>query len=162
MSERLRTLGVLTVVLAVGIMLGSAVSQCGEVPIPEEPEVVQYLPPPGGRDRVRVEVLNAGGQSGMALRATDYLRERGIDVVSWGNAAEFSEAPSEVVDRVGDVELAAWLGESLEIDSISAQLDASRLVEATVRLGPEWQVPSAPPAPPAPAKPWWDLTRYFR
>ncbi len=162
MSERLRTLGVLTVVLAVGIMLGSAVSQCGEVPPIAVPAVVDYAPPPGGRDRVRVEVLNGGGQSGMALRATDYLRERGIDVVSWGNAREFSDAPSEVVDRVGDSALAAWLGESLEIELVSSQLDPSRLVEATVRLGPEWQVPSAPPMPVAPAKPWWDLRRYFR
>lgn len=162
MSERLRTLGVLTVVLAVGVMLGSAVSQCAQTPVPDVPAVVEYAPPPGGRDRVRVEVLNAGGQSGMALRATDYLREHGIDVVSWGNASEFSEDPSAVVDRVGDAALAAWLGETLGIESVSTQPDSSRLVEATVRLGPEWTVPEVSAALIPPTKPWWDLRRYFR
>lgn len=162
MSERLRTLGVLTVVLAVGVMLGSAVSQCGQTPDLERPAEVLHPPPPGNRDRIRVEVLNSGGRSGMALQATDFLRERGIDVVSWGNAAEFSETSSEVIDRVGDEALATWLRETLGIDSVSADLDPTRLVEATVRLGPEWSIPTTGPVEAPVAVRWWDLRRYFR
>lgn len=162
MNERVRTLGVLTVVLAVGVMVGSAVSQCGQ-PAPEvEMAVVPVSPPPGNRDRIRVEVLNAGGRSGMALQATDFLRTQGIDVVSWGNAAAFSEDPSEIIDRVGDGPLTQWLSEALGIDSVSSQPDSSRLVEATVRLGPEWAVPEPQIVETPAQKPWWDLTRYFR
>jgi hypothetical protein len=161
-SERLRTLGVLTVVLADGVMLGSAVSQCGQTVGPQDPIEAEYPPPPGTRDRIRVEVLNSGGRSGMALQATDFLRDRGIDVVSWGNAAEFSETSSEVVDRVGDEALAAWLSETLGINSVSAELDPTRLVEATVRLGPEWSIPTTTPVEAPVAVRWWDLRRYFR
>lgn len=162
MSERLRTLGVLTVVLALGVMIGSAVSQCAEAPIPEEPVAMEYSSPPGDRARVRVEVLNGGGKSGMALQATDFLRRHDVDVVSWGNAASFSDEPSEVIDRVGDPALLEWLGGTLGIPSVSVGIDSTRLVEATVRLGPEWSVPEllVPDAPET--KPWWDLRRYFR
>jgi len=162
MSERLRTLGVLTVILAVGVMLGSAVSQCSGTAVSEDPVAREYSSPPGDRDRVRVEVLNAGGESGMALRATDFLRRHGVDVVSWGNAAEFSTDRSEVIDRVGDAALASWLATTLGIDSVSISVDSSRLVEATVRMGPEWVVPVAEVVPVTRAQPWWDLRRYIR
>ena len=39
--------------------------------------------------RIRVEVLNAGGEPGMARMATDQLRDRGFDVVYFGNAESF-------------------------------------------------------------------------
>jgi len=38
--------------------------------------------------RIKVEVLNASGQRGLARRVTQYLRDRGFDVVSVGNAPE--------------------------------------------------------------------------
>lgn len=155
-------MGVLTVVLAVGVMVGSAVSQCGQPAPTIESVVVPVSPPPGNRDRIRVEVLNAGGRSGMALQATDFLRTQGIDVVSWGNASEFSEDPSEIIDRVGDDPLSLWLSETLGIEAVSSQLDSTRLVEATVRLGPEWDVPEPQIVEVPAGKPWWDLTRYFR
>ena len=162
MSERLRTLGVLTVVLALGVMIGSAVSQCAQVPVPEERVEIEYPTPPGTRSRVRVEVLNGGGRSGMALQATDFLRRHGVDVVSWGNAASFSEEPSEVIDRVGDSALREWLGATLSIQAVSVGIDSTRLVEATVRLGPEWSVPEVVMTETPATKPWWDLRRYFR
>ncbi len=92
MGERLRALVLLGVVLAAGIFIGSAVSQWN--PLPQQ-EIVE--PPPrnftaAGLGRVRVEVLNAGGREDMARLATDHLRDRGFDVVYFGNAEEFGEA----------------------------------------------------------------------
>ena len=48
--------------------------------------------------RVTVEVLNAGGVSGMARAATVALRSAGFDVVSFGNASSFDQVESVVVD----------------------------------------------------------------
>lgn len=57
------------------------------------------------RGVVTVEVLNAGGPPGVALKATKVLRWAGFDVVHFGNAAA-PEAATSATDRVGHPEAA--------------------------------------------------------
>jgi len=156
-------LGVVAVVLAVGAMLGSAVSQCGQTPtspIAEIPESV--VPPrPEGWYRIRVEVLNSGGREGAALRATDYLRSQGVDVVRWGNDRSFSDSTTRVVDRIDAPDLAAWLATVMGVQGVFTAVEPRLLVEATIKIGPEWTAPSVPETP-EPVNPWWDLRRYLR
>jgi hypothetical protein len=57
------------------------------------------------RGVVTVEVLNAGGPPGVALKATKVLRWAGFDVVHFGNAAA-PEAATAATDRVGHPEAA--------------------------------------------------------
>ena len=165
MLDHLRALAVLTVVLIVGIMVGSAITSSDEGPgdelllnraSPDDP-----LDRP--RERLRVEVLNAGGTPGLAQRATGLLRDVGVDVVNWGNDAQFSDSVSRVVDRVGDTLLARRVADALGIEHVLSEVDSARLVEATVKLGPSWSFdPPAPPAGDPGPKPWWDLRRLFR
>jgi LytR cell envelope-related transcriptional attenuator len=114
--------------------------------------------------RVRVEVLNAGGVSGMARAATRALREAGFDVVQFGNAATFDEArPSEVIDRVGRADIAQVVAEALGIDNVQSDPDPNLYVDVSVLLGSEWAGKGIdfPVDEPAEARPWWDSRGWF-
>jgi hypothetical protein len=139
MGQRLRTLTLLVVLLGAAILLGSALAQYWE-PSPEPSRAASPVRP---RDRVRVEVLNGGGIAGIARNATRTLRDRGFDVVYYGNAETFSRDSSVVLDRVGRADLARAVAEVLGISRIATETDSTLYVEVTVRLGPEW--PSSDP-----------------
>lgn len=156
MGERLRALTLLVVLLGAGTLLGSSLAQWWNV-----------LPPlPGGassgqiQDRVRVEVLNAGGTPGVARDATAALRDLGLDVVYYGNAENFTEEPSVVLDRVGRSDVARAVAEALGIRAVVSEPDSNLFVDVTVRLGPEWAREDESAGTKAPS--WWDLRRYLR
>ena len=87
--------------------------------------------------RVRVEVLNGSGKSGLARQATDRLRDAGYDVVFLGNARS-AATTSRVIDRVGKREIAEKVASALQIGSIETAVDTSRYLEVTVILGADW------------------------
>jgi hypothetical protein len=90
-------------------------------------------------ERVRVEVLNAGGVPGLARRATDELRDAGFDVVQFGNARAFDRDSSVVVDRVGRLDLAEAVANALGIPNVLSEPDPNLFVDVTVLLGRSWQ-----------------------
>lgn len=101
--------------------------------------VVPEAPALWTEGRVRVEVENGGGVSGMAWGATKQLRERGFDVVEYGNARSFDhERPSVVIDRVGEPDLARAVAEALGIDNVLSEPDANLYVDVSVVLGADW------------------------
>lgn len=118
-------------------------------------------PLPG--ERVRVEVLNASGAKGMASAATDYLRELGYDVVSFGNAAAFTDEPTRVVDRVGDTASARRVADALNTSLTVSLPDSDLYVDVSVLLGRDWRRPERTPVEPVLGRcPWWNPRRWFR
>ncbi len=103
-------------------------------------------PPPGVR--VTVEILNGGGVRGQAGRATEIARDRGFDVVYFGNADSFDHVRSEVLDRVGRPELARSVAAALGIDDVRSEPDPNRYVDVSVVLGSTWSDPTAGGLPP--------------
>jgi hypothetical protein len=91
---------------------------------------------------IRVEVLNAAGQAGLARTATERLRGRGFDVVYFGNAPAFGQDSSVVVARTGRLDDAHEVARALGIKSVESQPDSTLLLEVTVVLGSDW-----PPKP---------------
>ena len=165
MGERLRGLIVLGVVLAAGIFIGSAVSQWSPLPLQEI-----VAPPPrnstaAGLGRVRVEVLNAGGREDMARLATDHLRDRGFDVVYFGNAETFGQDSTIVLDRAGRPAAAAAVGQALGTHWVESQPDANLYLDVTVLLGSGW-VPDVNGEEGEGGEtrevPWWDVRRFLR
>ncbi len=162
MGELLRGLIVLGVVLAAGIFIGSAVSQWN--PLPRQ-EVVAS--PPGnstaaGLGRVRVEVLNAGGREDMARLATDHLRDRGFDVVYFGNAEAFGQQSTMVLDRASRPQAAAAVAQALGTDWVESQPDANLYLDVTVLLGSDWGPDETRDEGTAEKIPWWDARRFLR
>ncbi len=162
MGERLRGLIVLGVVLAAGIFIGSAVSQWN--PLPQQERVA---PPPlnstaAGLGRVRVEVLNAGGTEGMARLATDHLRDRGFDVVYFGNADTFGQDSTIVLDRSARPRAAAAVGRALGTRWVESQPDANLYLDVTVMLGNDWAPDVGADEDEGEEAPWWDVRRFLR
>lgn len=94
----------------------------------------RYVP----RERVRVEVLNAGGVAGLAREVTNLLRDDGFDVVQFGNAGTFDRDSTVVIDRVGREELAEGVANALGIRNVLTEPDSNLFVDVTVLLGRDW------------------------
>ncbi|MDE2762797.1 MAG: LytR C-terminal domain-containing protein [Gemmatimonadota bacterium] len=136
--RRLVGSGLLLVVMAgVVLLLGSALGQW--IPGDAAPHGRAVLSP--GTERVTVEVRNAGGVAGMARAATDRLRHAGFDVVTVGNATNFDQEGSVVIDRIGEPETALVVAGALGIDSVKSEPDPGLYVDVTVRLGSGWAAP---------------------
>jgi len=108
-------------------------------------------------ERVRVEVLNAGGVSGVAREATVSLRGAGYDVVHFGNARAFDREASVVIDRVGRPDLAGAVANALGIGNVLTEPDPNLFVDVTVLLGRTWSGPTgASAAGESPQRAPWD------
>ncbi len=142
MGPRIRGVAVVVVVLVTGAFLGSAISQWWTAPrLPDAP-----LPamPIFGAERVRVEVLNGGGNSGMARSATDELRDRGFDVVYFGNDSLSDRPTSFVIARTERVDFARAVADALGIRTVRDDPDANLYLDVSVVLGAEWAPDSIP------------------
>jgi hypothetical protein len=107
----------------------------------EAPRVPQEPPPPPLGVRVRVEVLNGGGQAGAARAATGLLREAGFDVVFFGNAGSFDQDSSLVLDRVGEPAWARAVAEALGIHNLRSEPNPNLYLDVSVVLGRDWVAP---------------------
>ena len=90
--------------------------------------------------RVKIEVLNASGERGLARRAMRYLRDRGFDVVSVGNAATRSDS-SVVYDWSGHPAWAAQAVRALGGARVESRPDSSRFLDLTLVLGASFRPP---------------------
>jgi len=107
--------------------------------------------------RVTVEVLNAGGVSGVARRATAALRSAGFDVVSFGNASSFDQVESVVVDRIGDPNPALSVASVLGIRNVRSEPDSNLYLDISVLLGSQWLPPVDSTQSEETTTMWWDL-----
>ncbi len=166
MGSRIRGVVVVAVVLVVGAFLGSALSQWWSEPLPGETPTIPFLPALEG-ERVRVEVLNGGGRGGMAAAATDTLRDRGFDVVHFGNytdggTLQFDRDSTVVLLRSGDVEWAQAVADAIGVRHVRTEPDENLYLDVTVILGADWEPALVPSPPEPPETPWWDVRPYFR
>lgn len=91
------------------------------------------------RARVRVEVLNGAGDPGAAEQVARWIRDRGFDVVYFGNASRFDHDVTHVIDRSGETRGARSLARVLSLDSLSADHQPELFLDATVVLGSDWE-----------------------
>lgn len=141
--------------VALGVYL--AASEPGEIEAVRDPVVWT-------EGRVRVEVYNGGGVTGMAAEATEVLRDSGFDVVTFGNALPFdSSRVSEVIDRVGRTDVAQAVAGALRIDNVQSDPDPNLYVDVTVVLGREWMAPGdrGMVDPGGDERPWWDPRQWM-
>ncbi len=92
--------------------------------------------------RIKVEVLNATRNRGLARRVTIYLRDRGFDVVSMGTTRQ-TQAQTVVLDRSNHPDWAKLVAETLGA-RVQERPDTSRYLDATVLLGTDWTPPPMP------------------
>lgn len=160
----LRVIGGLAAVGAAAALLGSAVVQW-EWGAPEEtrPAAADSAAVQAEMgERIRVEVLNAGGRPDMARRATELLRNRGFDVVYFGNAESFDQERSTVLDRVDRPEAARAVAEALGISGVGQEPDRNLYLDVTVRLGSSWEPSDARVEAEDDSTAWWSPRSLLR
>lgn len=156
-------------VLVVGLVIGAHLFDDEGLEPARSLDEPTAAEPPTARDRVRVEVLNGGGVRGMAALARDHLRERGFDVVYYGNASSFDHEITVVLARTGSNDTARGVAGVLGVDSVAAAPDTTRFVDVTVLLGSDWSEEALQAAQDVEQEPeddpedgaWWDLRRYL-
>lgn len=141
MNQKLIPFGTVAGALALVLLAGSAVEQW--IPGTRQRLDGEVLSAPSRR--VTVDVRNGGGVPGVARAATERLREIGYDVVRFGNDDTFDLDSSVVVDRIGDLEMAAAVAQALGISTVQSDPDPNLFVEVTVRLGADWTAASSAP-----------------
>jgi len=89
---------------------------------------------------IKVEVLNGVGVDGIAAEVTEYLREKGFDVVKTDDAGRTDYIYSMVKDRTGNLYSARNLAQILNIDTLSVlqEINKSLILDITVVLGKDY------------------------
>ena len=92
-------------------------------------------------DIIQVEVRNGCGVSGLAGEMTQYLRKRGFDVVEVGDLTAFNQEYTVVYDRIGDLESAKKLAESIGVaeDRVIQDIRLDEYLDASVVIGKDYQ-----------------------
>jgi hypothetical protein len=130
--------GVVAAGLAAWWVVGRPSTAAGASPrVVVDRDTMRLVPPDV---RVKIEVLNASGQRGLARRAMHYLRDRGFDVVSLGNSSERVDS-SVVIDLAGNPEWAALAARALGGARVESRPDESRYLHLTVLLGARFRAP---------------------
>ena len=106
------------------------------------PERIRVLVP--DNVRIKVEVLNASGQRGLARRATFALRDAGFDVVRFANDPGPPRDSTLVLARSGKEDWANLVARALGGARVESRPDTSRYLDVTVLLGADWRPPTKP------------------
>jgi len=90
---------------------------------------------------IQVEVRNGAGVDHLAERTTEYLRDRGFDVVDVGNHSSFDQEHSVVIDRIGNMEAARNVAEALNIPPTRVHQDIrpKYYLDASIIIGDDYQ-----------------------
>ncbi|MBM4168916.1 MAG: LytR family transcriptional regulator [Ignavibacteria bacterium] len=129
-----------TVIVVFGILALLAVVYAGYALFfssSDEPLITE-----GVRTRaIQMDVLNAAGENRLALRATEYLRAHGFDVVEMGNALSGTQDHTLVIDRVGNIESARRVATALGVPDhqVVQRIDPTLYLDVTVMIGKDYQ-----------------------
>ena len=120
---------------------GAALATVAEaVELPPATDTVARAP---AGARVKVQVVNATRVRGLARRATQYLRDRGWDVVEVGTTTPVREH-TLVVDRSAHPEWARRVAHAMGGAAVESRPDSSRYLYVTVLVGRTWRPPAEP------------------
>lgn len=102
-----------------------------------------------GPQTAQVQVLNGTGVAELARSVATSLRDRGLDVVSVGNADTDRYTETLVLVRRGEPRVADMVSRRLGLGVVLQQLDPTLLVDVTVILGHDLvrQFPAYAPDP---------------
>ncbi len=90
---------------------------------------------------IQIEVRNGCGVPGLAARLTEYLRDRGFDVVNTGNYRSFGQEKTVVFDRVGNPAAAHKVAEALGLPAsrVEQAIRPELYLDASVVIGADYE-----------------------
>jgi uncharacterized protein YebE (UPF0316 family) len=94
---------------------------------------------PVGYKDIKIEVLNGCGVQDLARITSDYLRNKGFDVINYANTAE-EQKRTAVIDRLSpEKEWAKIVASILEVELTSAVIDSNLCIHVLVLLGKDYK-----------------------
>lgn len=132
----LRTSIVLCSILSV-LMLFSLIVRLSSTPVDTKLDEVSDIN--GFNNTIQLNVLNASGESGIASKTRNHLRQLGFDVVEIGNYDSVIDS-TIIIDRLGDRLSAYKLSKAvgLEENKIQTVIDSTLYLRATLVLGKDF------------------------
>ncbi|MCL5268451.1 MAG: LytR C-terminal domain-containing protein [Bacteroidetes bacterium] len=90
--------------------------------------------------QIQISVRNECGADGVAMDFTNYLRERGFDVVETTNGSIFNRAVTTVVDAAGNLQNAMRVAEALGVSkkNVITKPDPHAYVDVEVLIGEDY------------------------
>ncbi len=88
---------------------------------------------------IRVDVWNGTRSREAVEEVTKYLRQKGVDVLSWGYFERRNVPHTKIIDRTGNIDSAHYLGKILRCDEIETSLSDSSLTQAVIIIGEDWR-----------------------
>jgi hypothetical protein len=90
---------------------------------------------------MQLDVRNGTGEDGIAKMFTDYLREKGFDVVEMGNYNTDDQEKSLVLDRKGNKQNCKKIAQALGVSdkNVIQQINKDLLIDATVVIGKDYK-----------------------
>lgn len=103
------------------------------------PNAAAYL----ANEAAKVEVQNGTPTEGLAKQVNDYLKAKGVNVVSVGNADRTDYATTRIIDYTGKPYTAKWLADTFHVSSSSilAGNDPNSPVDVRVIIGADFILP---------------------
>ncbi|MFQ5529374.1 MAG: LytR C-terminal domain-containing protein [Gemmatimonadota bacterium] len=144
MKERLHTGVVVAVLLLAGVLLGSGLLEWGDRRQTAPADLAPTSPAApftlgAERERASVEVLNGAGVIGAAARVSDRMRDMGFDVKTFGNATNFDQERSVLIDRSGRAWAVDAIADSLGGMTVESGPAPELYLDATLILGRDWE-----------------------
>lgn len=112
------------------------------------PQPIQIAVPDAGqfllKEGAKVEVQNGSNKSGVAATAADYLRAKGINVVSVGNADRNSYTTTTIADLNNKPYTAKWLADTLRLPQSNIVTGSKSANGADIRIiiGADFALPN--------------------
>lgn len=103
-----------------------------------KPDRYERTQPKNTQNALKVEVLNGCGVSGVAKTITDFLRQKNIDVVYFGNYERMDLSETLIIDRIDpDLSNAKIVGKiiGVEEDRMFPQISPQRQLDVTIIIG---------------------------
>ena len=89
--------------------------------------------------KIKIEVLNGCGVQYLAKATSDFLREKGFDVINYANAAE-EQNKTVIIDRLStQKEWAKIVASALDVKLTYAVVDSSLCIHVLVLLGKDYE-----------------------
>ncbi len=90
--------------------------------------------------QVQIEVLNGCGVAGVADMFTEFLREKGFDVVNKGNYSSFDIDNTMVIDRSNNSDKSTMVAEAIGIEKkrIVKQFNNQYFLDVTLIVGKDY------------------------
>lgn len=101
----------------------------------------EQVKPKNVQQLIQVEVLNGCGVAGIGDGLTDVLRAKGIDVVKTGNYRSFDVDNTFIVDRMGKIETAERVADSLNLNKrfIITEKNKNLFLDLTIVIGKDYK-----------------------